>query len=418
MTKVKSILTQYVPKDWSIKKIKYVFNERKEINYPQKTDVLISLTHHRGVIPYSEKGDIGNKEKDDLTKYKLVYPGDLVVNSMNVIIGSSGLSKYYGLVSPVYYMLIKKDESYDNKFFHYLFRSIVFQKNLIGVGNGILEYRMRIPMDKLGNCKIPLPPSNEQSLISKFLDKKIDTIDGLINKFKNKINILNQQKLTFTFESITKGLDLKINLKDSNSDWFNKIPSNWKVKKLKYIFDIKKNIAGELGHNVISITQKGCKIKDIESGEGQMSMDYSKYQLVKKGDFLMNHMDLLTGYMDVSLFDGVTSPDYRVFEIKDKLCSSKYFLYLLQFCYHNKIFYKYGRGSSLMGRWRFPTIEFENFYVPVPPLEDQINISKFLETKIKNTDLLTKKILKKINLLQEYRETMISSIVTGKKRLN
>ena len=58
----KSILIEDVPKDWLIKKIKYLFHERKEINFPQKTDVLISLTHDRGVIPYSEKGDIGNKE--------------------------------------------------------------------------------------------------------------------------------------------------------------------------------------------------------------------------------------------------------------------------------------------------------------------------------------------------------------------
>ena len=52
-----------------------------------------------------------------MTKHKIVHPGDLVINSMNVIIGSSGLSKYYGLVSPVYYMLIKNDETFDNKFF-------------------------------------------------------------------------------------------------------------------------------------------------------------------------------------------------------------------------------------------------------------------------------------------------------------
>ena len=136
------------------------------MNDPIRSEVLISLTHDRGVIPHSEKGDIGNKEKNDLTKYKLVYPNDLVVNSMNVIIGSSGLSKFYGLVSPVYYMLKTRDPEMDPWYFHYLFRSVVFQKSLIGVGNGILEHRMRVSMEKLGSHRIPLPPKTEQHVIS------------------------------------------------------------------------------------------------------------------------------------------------------------------------------------------------------------------------------------------------------------
>ena len=105
----------------------------------------------------------------------------------------------------------------------------------------------------------------------------------------------------------------KVNFK---GDWLDFIPEEWDQSKVKNIFDIKKVIAGKVGYAIISITKKGAKIKDIESGEGQLSMDYSKYQLVNIGDFLMNHMDLLTGFIDISKFKGVTSPDYRVFSIK------------------------------------------------------------------------------------------------------
>ena len=80
--------------------------------------------------------------------------------------------------------------------------------------------------------------------------------------------------------------------KESQSDWMGKIPAQWSLSRLKYIFSIKKRIAGNLGHEVLSITQKGIKVKDTESGDGQLSMDYSKYQLVHIGDFAMNHMDL------------------------------------------------------------------------------------------------------------------------------
>ena len=177
-------------------------------------------------------------------------------------------------------------------------------------------------------------------------------------------------------------------------EWLDTIPSDWKQSKIKHRFKIKKRIAGELGHNVISITQRGAKIKDTESGKGQLSMDYSKYQLVEPGDFLMNHMDLLTGYIDIAKFDGVTSPDYRVFELIDIDSHPKYFLYIFQHCYRSKIFYAYGRGSSHFGRWRFPTVEFEDFYIPVPSINEQKLISSYLDKQTTQINSLIEKIQK------------------------
>lgn len=93
------------------------------------------------------------------------------------------------------------------------------------------------------------------------------------------------------------------------SAWMGEIPIDWEKRKLKYIFSIKKEIAGEEGHTVLSITQQGIIPKNMDA-KGQFASDYSKYQLVKQGDFAMNHMDLLTGWVDVSEYDGVTSPDF------------------------------------------------------------------------------------------------------------
>jgi type I restriction enzyme, S subunit len=195
-------------------------------------------------------------------------------------------------------------------------------------------------------------------------------------------------------------------------EWLEYIPTDWKQSKIKHLFSIKKKIAGELGHDVISITQRGAKLKDTESGEGQLSMDYSKYQLVNEGDFLMNHMDLLTGFVDISKFNGVTSPDYRVFTVSNENACSKYFLYLFQHGYKSKIFYAYGRGSSQLGRWRFPTVEFEDFYFPIPPTEEQKLISRYLDKKTSQIDSLVEKIQKKIDLLKEQRTSLINHYVT------
>lgn len=201
--------------------------------------------------------------------------------------------------------------------------------------------------------------------------------------------------------------------KDSGSEWVGNIPVQWETTKLKYIFDIQKRIAGEVGYDVLSITQRGIKVKDIESGDGQLSMDYSKYQLVYKGDFAMNHMDLLTGYVDISSFDGVTSPDYRVFRLIN--CTrfyDRYYLYLLQFCYKQKVFFPLGQGSAHLGRWRLPTEAFNEVEYPTPSFSEQQQIANFLDYETAKIDTLIDKQEKLIELLKEKRQAVISHAVT------
>ena len=127
-----------IPKDWDIKRLKALFGERKEKNDPVKTNFILSLGAAYGVVPYSEKEGGGNKAKEDLTDYRLAYPNDIVMNSMNIISGSVGISKYFGCVSPVYYMLYPRYENIDENFYCYLFQTKAFQRSLLGLGNGIL----------------------------------------------------------------------------------------------------------------------------------------------------------------------------------------------------------------------------------------------------------------------------------------
>lgn len=202
------------------------------------------------------------------------------------------------------------------------------------------------------------------------------------------------------------------NYQETSEKWLPSIPNNWRTVKFKYLFEIRKRIAGQLGFEVLSITQKGIKVKDVSSGEGQIASDYSKYQIVEVGDYAMNHMDLLTGFVDRSIFDGVTSPDYRVFSLVNSTCLPEYCLYLLQIGYTDKIFYPLGQGAAHVGRWRLPTEAFKNFKVPVPSIGEQEAICKFLKNGIGRIDrlVLEKKLF--IKLLQEKRQALISHVVT------
>ena len=188
--------------------------------------------------------------------------------------------------------------------------------------------------------------------------------------------------------------------KDSGVDWLGDVPSDWDVIKLKHLVSIRKRIIGHEGVSVLSITQKGIKVKNITSGGGQLSMDYSKYQVVDKGDFAMNHMDLLTGYVDISKFDGVVSPDYRVFTNDSQNADDSYLLKIFQMGYAQKIFFKYGQGVSMLGRWRLPADNFNEFLVPLPPLNEQEKIISFLDnetTKIDQAIELKQQQIEKLN---------------------
>ena len=132
----------------------------------------------------------------------------------------------------------------------------------------------------------------------------------------------------------------------------------------------------------------------------------------------MNHMDLLTGWVDVSEYNGVTSPDYRVFNfISEKGYSRRYYLYLMQMCYMNRIFYGLGQGVSNFGRWRLQAEKFLNFTIPVPPIEEQEEIAQYLDVKCGEIDKIITEKEALVSELENYKKSLIYEYVTGKKEV-
>jgi type I restriction enzyme S subunit len=202
--------------------------------------------------------------------------------------------------------------------------------------------------------------------------------------------------------------------RNSGVDWLRDVPAHWQTTRLRRLFVIVKRIAGTTGYDVLSVTQRGLRVKDVDSNDGQISDDYSKYQIVNAGDFVMNGMDLLTGYVDIARTVGVTSPDYRVFYLlQDRVdCCDRYFLYMFQMAYKQKIFYAFGQGASQLGRWRLPPDEFNAFIVPLPPHDEQTAVADFLDHETAKIDALIVEQQRLIALLKEKRQAVISLAVT------
>lgn len=416
-----------IPKDWELKKVKYILKNRNEKNSPIRTKNILSLTAKQGVIPLSQKEGGGNKPKEDFSAYKLAYPNDIVMNSMNILSGSVGLSKYFGCVSPVYYMFSPIDDKCDARYFNYIFQTIEFQKSLLGLGNGILikessngklnTIRMRIPLERIQNIILPFPNQLTQKNISDYLDVKCNEINNLISNIENQIYILKDYKKSIITNAVTHGTDFNVKFKITNNKYWKSIPETWDLVDIKYLFEIRKRIAGKEGYDVLSVTQNGLKIKDLSKNEGQIAESYANYQFVYPTDFVMNHMDLLTGWVDCSNYFGVTSPDYRVFSLKNQKNDLIYYKYVMQCCYMNKVFYSLARGVSNLGRWRLQTESFNNFKVPVPPFEEQKRISKYIDDKVLEiNDIIDQKKVQ-LETLNQYKKSIIYEYVTGKKEV-
>ena len=176
-----------IPSHWDIRPISHVFEERKERNNNGKNNFILSVLKDRGVIPYTDKGNIGNKASENINNYKVVYPNDFVLNSMNMMIGSLGKSNYSGVLSQVYYVLkLLNTTEYDINYISYLFQNRSLYESFRILGKGILNHRLRVPIQLLKYVKIPIPPINEQIQIANYLDWKINEIDRLIQVEKEK----------------------------------------------------------------------------------------------------------------------------------------------------------------------------------------------------------------------------------------
>ena len=412
-----------IPKHWEIKRLKFILNERKENNKPVKTDFILSLTNEKGVIPYSEKGAQGNISKDDITGYKLAYPNDIILNSMNVVIGSVGLSSYFGAISPVYYALYSKENS-NIKFYNYIFQTSVFQNSLKGLGNGILEIRMRIPMSNLNNVFLPLPPLNEQEKIAEFLDKKCEIIDKRLNNLERKIKSLKEYKKSLISECVTKGLNPKnMEFKDSGIPWIGQIPKHWEVIKLKYIATRIYKGSGITKEQVFENGDTPC----VRYGEIYTKYNYSFDECFSYTFEKVLNSTSYFGYGDI-LFtctgELIEEIGKNVVYLGHKKCLAGGDIIILNHK-QNPSFLNYAldcnyaRNQKSYGKAKLKVVhissrEISNLFVVLPPLNEQKEIAEFLDKKCEKIDRLNENYTKQITTLKEYKKSLIYECVTGK----
>ena len=410
--------------NWELKKIKYCLQERIEKNNPIRTTEILSLTAKQGVIPYEQKEGGGNKPKEDVSAYRLAYPGDIVMNSMNILSGSVGLSEYFGCVSPVYYMLRPWNAKEDVRYYNYIFQTTMFQRSLFGLGNGILikesgngklnTIRMRIPMDKFGGLFIPVAPIDEQHRIADFLDAKCAEIDALTADIQTQIDTLEQHKRSVITETVTKGLNPDAKMKDSGIQWIGNMPAHWDVIRGKYILRYMQKPVRE-DDGVITCFRDGeVTLRSNRREDGFTLSDKEiGYQGIDVGDLVVHGMDGFAGSIGISDSRGKASP---VLNVLDTDQCKRYIMYYLRSMAYSDVFLALATGIRVRScdlRWN----KLAELSYPVPPLDEQNAIVKHIDSVLSKADAVIADKKAQLATLDEYKKSLIFEYVTGKKEV-
>ena len=413
-----------IPSSWKLKKIKYTLKERIEKNNPIRTSDILSLTAKERVIPYDEKEGGGNKPKEDVSAYRLAYPGDIVMNSMNILSGSVGLSRYFGCVSPVYYMLRPYSNEDDVRYFNYIFQTTVFQKSLFGLGNGILikesgngklnTIRMRIPMDKFGDLVVPVATAYEQRIISDILDAKCAEIDSLAVDIQSQIDTLEQYKRSIITEAVTKGLNPAVEMKESRIFYIGPVNATWRLTKIGYICTKLSRYFEAEDTALVCSNQGKVLIRDADA-VGKMVSEDNAMQGIHEGDIAIHGMDTWHGAIAISDFKGKIT---RVVHVCDSTADKRFIVYYLQHLAFQGVYKLISNGvrgnTSDFRSWD----KVKDIYINLPTTnEEQTSICDYLDEACRKAEEIIYKKREQLVVLEEYKKSLIYEYVTGKKEV-
>ena len=411
-----------IPSHWKVVPCRAVVEHQTEKNTNSTSSNYLSLMANIGVIRYEDKGDIGNKKPEDLSKCKVVKKGQLVINSMNYSIGSFGMSQYDGICSPVYIVLQPISGVYSQRFALRIFENSFFQKYLSTFGNGILEHRAAINWEDIKGKYVPLPSLEEQNHILNFLDHETSKIDSLIAKQEKLIELLKEKRQAVISHAVTKGLNPDVAMKDSGVEWLGQVPEHWQKKILKYIVSQqgggtpdKSNLSFWDG-DIPWVSPKDMKVDYISTSQDKITVkaiEQSSTKLVPIGSVLMvvRGMILIHSVPVALTQEAVTINQDMKALIPNNDLDSEYFLYLLKGLKDYLLDYveTSGHGTKCLR-----SDDFMNMPLFLPNVEEQKNIVQYIKNKSEVFDSLINKAESAIQLMQERRTALISSAVTGK----
>ena len=400
-----------IPCHWQLEQLRKYIRLISKKGYSDKQ--LLSVTREQGVIvrDTDSKEENHNYIPEDLSGYKYVEIGQLVINKMKSWQGSYGVSVYEGIVSPAYYVC---DLVFPNKaFFSLALRSRNYISFFAQYSKGIRVGQWDLSPVALKSIPFFEPPLSEQEKIVSYLEDKTSKIDEVILAKEKQIKLLQELKDAEIANVITRGLNPDVKMKRYDSLLSSECPEHWCITRNKSFMSLVGEKVGRqsVSYTLLSLTTKGVIIRVVESGKGKFPKDFDTYQIVQRGELVFCLFDIDETPRTVGIVEtgGMVTGAYTVLRVNEKYAIPEY-VYYYYLCVDNiKALKPYYSGLRKTVR----ADKFLQLYIPVPSVEEQRTIIAYIENKNNKIEALVKNLETEIAYLKEYKQKLIADCVTG-----
>ena len=389
-----------VPSHWRVHTLYQLVTQVKEKNSNLQEKNLLSLSYGKikrkdidspdGLLPASFDG------------YNIIEDGDIVLRLTDLQNDHTslrvGLATERGIITSAYTTLRPIDKS-NSKYLYYLLHAFDLKKGFYGMGSGV---RQGLNYAEVKELRVVLPGQDEQNAIVRFLDNQCGQIDSIIEEAKSSIEEYKKWRASIVFEAVTKGLNPLAEMKDSHIDWIGQMPAHWGILSLKYLCSM------QAGKNLVSDQIDEAGEYPVYGGNGIRGY-YSKYNY--EGEYLLvGRQGALCG--NVHKIKGCFwATEHAVVTKNVEGVELSFLYYLLNGMNLNR----YASNSAAQPGLSVNTIQ--NIKTVFPTIEEQIEISTYLNDICHSIDSIIENKQSLIFELESYKKSLIFETVTGKRKV-
>lgn len=396
-----------IPTHWEMLRNKIFITEHDNVvGQDAYKYTLLSLTK-QGVIQRDIESGKGKFPKE-FDNYKIVESGNIIFCLFDVdeTPRTVGLSSIDGMITGAYNVFSIK--GINSQFYYYYFLAVDEAKALRPLYSGL---RKVVKTERFAGLRIPVPPEEEQRQIVAYLDYKSNKINERICQRERELQTLSELKQAEIAAVVTRGLDPNVPMKESGIEWLGKIPAHWEVRKIKNCLQ-ERSEKGYPNEPILCATQsRGVIPQDMyDNRVVVVNKDFDKLKLVKCGDFVIS-LRSFQGGIEYAYYQGIISAAYTILTPKDKR-NSEYFKHL--FKSHDFIQLLQTCVTGIREGQNINYAMLAKHFIPIPPIEEQQKIVLYIKNRLYVIDEYISKLKAEINYLQEYKQRLISDVVTGK----
>lgn len=405
-----------IPNEWGITKVRFVTNLRSEQGFYGSDDKYIGLEN---ISSYTGKY-ISTESEYDAGTYDLYKAGDLLFSKLRPYLAKALIADDCGFCTGE--LAVIKEYNGDIRYLFYYMLSDGFLKMVDASTYG--AKMPRASWDYIKNLQIPVMRKSEQQAIADFLDKECAQIDIIAADLEKQIELLQEYKKSLITETVTKGLDKSVPMKDSGVEWIGKIPDHWQKTRIKFESSIIGS--GTTPDSGNSMYYENGEYSWIQSGD-LYEKDYiyeTEKQLTNLAilechalnwyskDFVVVAMyGASVGNVAISKIDSFTNQACCVIKPNEKN-DNRYLFYFLKAAKEEMLLKAFGGTQPNISQIIIKNLNFLDV-----PLLEQEKIADFLDNKCMIIDELLQSKKDQYDILIKHKKSLIYEYVTGKKRV-